>query len=72
MHTGAITDPLDVSVVVEAFPAPLCDRCGIPKWLSKRLSYAEPPYPQLRLGYVCMTCGSETKLSRRAPVPATR
>ena len=43
-------DLFGVEVQVEEFPAPLCDRCGVPKWLNKRISYAGPPYSQVRLG----------------------
>jgi len=65
-------DLLGVEVQVEEFPAPLCDRCGLPKWLNKRISYAGPPYSQVRLGYVCLTCGSTTKLPDQQPIPLLR
>jgi|1185.fasta_scaffold1182423_1 hypothetical protein len=65
-------DLFGVEVQVEEFPAPLCDRCGVPKWLNKRISYAGPPYSQVRLGFVCLTCGSKTKLPDQEPRPLLR
>jgi hypothetical protein len=66
------TDMPGIEVQVEQFPAPLCDRCGVPKWLIKRVSYAGPPYSQLRLGFRCLTCGSRTELCNQEPIALVR
>jgi hypothetical protein len=68
---GAITvhEFLGIDLQVESYPAPLCDRCQVPQWLNKRVCYAGPPHTQLRLGFVCLTCGSETKLQNQVPIP---
>ena len=60
-----------VDLQVESYPAPLCDRCQVPQWLNKRVCYTGPPFTQLRLGFVCLTCGAETRLRNQEPIPLT-
>jgi hypothetical protein len=72
MRANAAREFLGIDMQVESYPAPLCNRCQVPQWLNTRISYAGPPHTQLRLGFVCRTCGAETELHDQEPVPLAR
>ena len=72
MRAKSAPEFLGIDMQVKSYPAPLCERCRVPQWLNRRVSYAGPPYTQLRLGFICLTCGSETKLRNQEPIPLAR
>jgi hypothetical protein len=43
------------------YPAPLCEKCNIPKWVNWRFLSTRTPFAAVRVGYECRICTSKKK-----------
>jgi RNase P subunit RPR2 len=59
-----------IEMLVEEFPAPVCQACLAPMWLKKKVHCGTRPYHFTRIGFECRGCGSKVRLGSHAPVIA--